>query len=150
MQIGLVIFTHNVLLLIVFKIGDSTASWCSKKQVTVAKSSTEVEYVALSIASQEAIWLRQLMSGIIHNIKSPTIIYEDNNGAIELSKNVKYHNRTKHIDISFHFTCERIYPKEIMVTYCPTNDMISDIMTKGLPKYLFQKFRDLLGVCDVE
>ena len=133
----------------VFKIGDSTISWCSKRQVTVAKSSTEAEYVALSIASQEAIWLRQLMNDIAHKITSPTIIYEDNNGAIELSKNAKYHNRTKHIDISFHFVRERVDLKEILVTYCPTNEMVADVLTKGLNKFLFEKFRGLLCVCNV-
>ena len=88
----------------VFRVGDATVSWSSKKQRTVARSSTEAEYVSLSYASQEAIWLRFLLNDIGIKCTSPTTLYEDNNGAIELSRNAKYHNRTKHIDISFHFT----------------------------------------------
>ena len=79
---------------------------------------------------------------------SSTVIYEDNQGAIELAKNAKYHNRTKHIDICHHFVRERVVSKEIKVIYCPTENMIADIMTKGLPA-TFEAMRDLLGVYDV-
>ena len=133
----------------VFLIGTSTASWSSRKQATVAKSSTEAEYVALSSATQEAVWLRRLMEDLGREMATPTTIYEDNQGAIELAKNAKYHNRTKHIDICHHFVRERVVSNEIQVIYCPTGDMIADIMTKGLAKIAFEKLRDLLGVHDI-
>ena len=76
----------------VFQIGSSTVSWSSRKQATVAKSSTEAEYVALSSATQEAVWLCRLMEDLGRQMDAPTTIYEDNQGAIELAKNAKYHN----------------------------------------------------------
>ena len=79
---------------------------------------------------------------------APTTIYKDIQGAIELAKNAKYHNRTKHIDICHHFVPERVVSNEIQVIYCPTGDMIADIMTKGLAKLSFEKLRNLLGVHD--
>ena len=133
----------------VFQIGTSTVSWSSRKQATVAKSSTEAEYVALSSATQEAVWLCRLMEDLGREMAAPTTIYEDNQGVIELAKNAKYHNRTKHIDICHHFVCERVVSNEIQVIYCPTGDMIADIMTKGLAKIAFEKLRDLLGVHDI-
>ena len=132
-----------------FQIGSSTVSWSRKKQATVAKSSTEAEYVALSSATQEAVWLRGLMGDLGRQMDGPTTIYEDNQGAIELAKNAKYHNRTKHIDICHQFVRERVVSNEIQVIYCPTGDMIADIMTKGLVKLAFEKLRDLLGVHDI-
>ena len=60
-------------------------------------------------------------------------------------KNAKYHGRTKHVDIS-HFVRERVISKEIMIKYCPTNEMVADIMMKGLAKPSFQKLRKLLGI----
>ena len=125
-------------------------SWCSRKQTTVAKSTTEAEYVSLSIATQEAIWLRRLMTDLGNRMSLPTIINEDNQGAIQLSRNPKIHNRTKHIDVSYHFVRERVTSNEIVVEYCPTQDMVADVMTKGLPRVTFQKFRNLLGVQKVE
>ena len=108
----------------VFQIGSSTVSWSSRKQATVAKSSTEAEYVALSSATQEAVRLRRLMEDLGgRQMDAPTTIYEDNQGAIELAKNAKYHNRTKHIDICHHFVRERVVSNEIQVIYCPTGDM---------------------------
>ena len=92
----------------VFRIGDGTVNWSSKRQQTVARSSTEAEYVALSAAAQESIWLRRLLKDVGYESKTPTTIYEDNNGAIDLSKNPKFHNRTKHIDVAYHFARERV------------------------------------------
>ncbi len=130
----------------VFQLGG--VSWSSRRQTTVAKSSTEAEYVALSSCTQEAVWLRRLLKNLGKDMTLPTVIYEDNQGAIELAKNSKFHSRTKHIDISHHFVRERVMNKEICVTYCPTEDMVADVMTKGLGKVSFQKLRDLLGVHD--
>ena len=106
----------------VFQIGNSTISWCSKKQITVAKSTTEAEYVSLALAAQEAIWLRSLLSDLGQKVTSPTNIFEDNQGAIQLAKNPKFHNRTKHIDVTYHFIRERVNSDEISVTYCSTNE----------------------------
>jgi hypothetical protein len=86
-----------------FKIANGTVSWSSRRQATVAKSSTEAEYVVLSTATQEAIWLRRLMGDLNKGTEEPTVIYEDNQGAIALAKNPRYHNRTKHVDICHHF-----------------------------------------------
>ena len=130
----------------VFHIGSSTVSWCSRKQATVAKSTTEAEYVSLSLATQEAIWLRRLTTDLGHRMISPTLMYEDNQGVIALSRNPQFHNRTKHIDVCYHFVREGVASNEIVIMYCPTQDMMADIMTKGLPKVTFEKFRHSLGI----
>ena len=116
----------------VFKVANSTVSWCNKKQATIAKSTTEAEQVALSQATQEAICLRKLLADLGCIANSPTGFKEDNQGAIELSRNPRFHNRTKHTDVAFHFIRGRISSNEIKVVYCPSNDMLADIMTKGL------------------
>ena len=76
----------------VFRIGDATVSWSCKKQKTVARSSTEAEYVSLSFATQEAVWLRRLLDSLGFGSSQPTVMFEDNNGAIDLTKNAKHHN----------------------------------------------------------
>ena len=103
--------------------------------------------MSLSLAAQEAIWLRQLLSD---EFCSPTLIFEDNQGAIELTKNAKIHNRTKHIDIAYHFIRERVPNKEILVTYCPTENMLAHAMTKGLGRVKFEHFRNMLNIYPVE
>ena len=133
----------------VFQIQGNSVSWCSKRQATVSKSSTEAEYTALSGACQEAVWMRRLLADIGFEQRGPSTIFEDNKGAIELAKNPKFHNRTKHIDVSFHFIREQVNLKAISVKYCPTQDMLAEIMNKGLPKIAFQKFRDNLGVKEI-
>ena len=77
------------------------------------------------------------------------MIYEDNQGAIDISKNAKHHNRVKHIDISFHFARDRVASGEINVVYCPSEKMIADVMTKPLSRDKFEYFRLLLGVTDI-
>ena len=128
----------------VFKVDNSTVSWCSKKQATVAKSTTEAKYVALSQTTQEAIYLRKLLADLGCKADSPTVLKEDNQGAIELSRNPRFHNRTKHIDVTFRFICERIASNEVNVVYCPSSDMLADIMTKGLARDRFKKTQKLV------
>jgi hypothetical protein len=99
----------------VFQIQGNTISWCSKRQSSVSRSTTEAEYIALSNACQEGVWLRRLMSDIKLKEVEPTTIYEDNQGAIQLSRNPKFHNRTKHIDITHHFVREQVNRNVISV-----------------------------------
>ena len=73
------------------------------------------------------------------------MLKEDNKGAIELSRNPILHNRQKHIDVAFHFIHERIASNEVKVYYCPTSDMLADIMTKGLARDRFQRLGNLLN-----
>ena len=79
-------------------------------------------------------------------MSSPTTVFEDNQGAIELLKNAKFHNRTKHIDVAYHFVREGTHSKDIMVTYCPSGEMRTDIMTKGLSCVSFGKLPTSLNI----
>ena len=85
-------------------LGDSPFSWCSKQQSTVAGSSTEGEYMALSLTGHQGLWLCQLLYDLGLNLfKTPTLILMDNQGALDLSKDNQHHQHTKHIDIMHHF-----------------------------------------------
>ena len=116
----------------------------------MARSSTEAEYVALSAAAQECIWLRRLLKDLGFGDDKPTTLHEDNNGALELSKNPKFHQRTKHIDVAHHFIREKVASNELSVVYCPTEEMLADAMTKGLGRVKFEKFRGMMGVVQVQ
>ena len=124
----------------------ATVSWRSKKQTCVALSTAEAEYIALSAATQEALWMRQLLTNLSVNVEKPITIYEDNQSAIAMSKNPQFHGRSKHIDIKYHFVRDQVEKKAVTVLYCPTGSMLADLFTKGIPKEQFKKLRDLTGV----
>lgn len=117
----------------VITLGSAPISWKSQKQSTVALSSCEAEYVALALATKEIIYLRSLCSAMeIHQFK-PTILFCDNQGAIALTiERSKQHQRTKHIDVKFHFIREQT---EVTFQYVYTGDNIADIFTKALSKF---------------
>ena len=132
----------------VFLLGGNLITWRTKKQSTVAKSSTEAELVALSQATQECLWLRQLLKDLGFAQRDASVIFEDNQGAINLTKHQKHHDRTKHIAIHDLFCRERVHSGEIEVCYCSTNKMLADIMTKAVSRIQFQKMCYLLGIKD--
>ena len=133
----------------IFQINRSTISWCSKKQSYISRSTTEAQHMALSFATQEAIWLRRLPGNVGVKQTESTVIYEDNQGAIQLSRNPKFHNRMKHIDIAFNFVREKVQDKSICVKYCKTDEMLADILMKGLARQTFEKLREQLGVTEI-
>ena len=130
-----------------FKLGNCSVSWRSRKQSIVALSTTEAEYVAMCESAQEAVWLRRLLGDIGFTQNAPTVVFEDNQGAISLSANPKDHTRTKHIDIKYHYVREKVAEKQLEIQYCATGEMLADTLTKGLPKPAFEKFRAGMGVC---
>ena len=129
-----------------FQLAGSTISWRSQRQSVVALSTTEAEYISLSSATQEAIWLRRLMGDLGLDAFEPTVMFEDNQSAICLAKNPSNHSRAKHVDIKYHFIREAIEKKEIELRYCPTDEMVADVLTKGIPRQKFEQLRTLMGV----
>eukprot|EP00253_Pinus_taeda_P024424 PITA_24424 len=86
-----------------FNIGSGMTSWCSRKQKSMALSSVEAEYMAVSTSSCEAIWLRKLLVNLFRSRMDATRILCDNQSCIKLSENPIFHDRSKHIDIRCHF-----------------------------------------------
>ena len=74
------------------------------------------------------------------------MILEDNQSAISMSKNPQFHGRTKHIEIKYHFIREQVKKGSIELKYCPTEEMIADMLTKGLPRDKFVKLHRMAGV----
>ena len=105
----------------------------------------ESEYIALNEAAKEGIWLNRFEQKICNNIK-PIIIKEDNQSTIKLATNPVYHNRSKHINIKYHWIREKVKNKEILLEYCPTADMPANIFTKPLGRVLFEKHKAFLGI----
>ena len=120
-----------------FQKNGASDSWRSKKQPRVALSTAEAEYIALSAAVQEALWMKQLLVDLNVNTETPMTIYEDNQAVISVSKNPQFHGRAKHIDIKCHFVRDQVEKGTINVVYCPTSNMGADLFTKGLPKGQF-------------
>lgn len=118
-------------------------AWKSKKKSLVALSTTEAEYIALALATQDALWIRSLLRQIGLSQRKPTIINENNNSAMELTKNSKINQRTKHFDVKHHFTREAAENNFIKIIRCSSEEQLTDILIKGLPEekqnYLIRK-----------
>lgn len=131
-----------------FILAGASISWESRKQQTVALSSTEAEYMALSTASKEAVYLRNFLTelGFEKFIEGPTVLNGDNISSQQLVKNPMHHAKTKHIDIRVHYVRE-IYNKNLItLQYVPTDDNISDIFTKNLNKQKHVGLSQQLGL----
>ncbi|KAE8735514.1 hypothetical protein F3Y22_tig00000340pilonHSYRG00533 [Hibiscus syriacus] len=106
----------------VFFLGDTTFTWISKKQPVVTLSTCEVEYMAARSCVCHVIWLRRLLKELNFAQENATQIYLDSRSAIELAKNHVHHERSKHIDLKFHFIREHVKENEIELVYMKSED----------------------------
>ena len=118
-------------------------SWKTKRQPTVALSSTEAEYISLAEAIKEMIYLKRMIIDFDIQIEQ-TNIYCDNRGAIALSENPINHQRTKHIDIRYHFIRDYIKQNNCSLYHINSSDNLADALTKPLGKLKFKRFSDLI------
>ena len=105
-------------------------SWSSSIQRVTALSTTESEYMALTDALRDILWLRLLLKELGAQQKSPTVIHVDNQGAIALSRNPEFQKRTKHIVVKYHRVREEQETGTIDIAYVETNEQLADFLTK--------------------
>ncbi|KAG8478904.1 hypothetical protein CXB51_028750 [Gossypium anomalum] len=126
----------------VFTIGCCAIGWKATLQTTVALSTTETEYMAITEACKEAIWLKGLFSELNEDLQISTV-FCDSQSAIFLTKDQMFHERTKHIDVRYHFVHDIIARGDIVVSKISTHENPADMMTKSLPITKFEHCLDL-------
>lgn len=129
----------------VFFYAGAPIAWKSQQQTSTAKSSAEAEYMALSIAGSEAIWLNRLLEDLGCGTKGPIPIFSDSVSAICMAENTKTHGRSKHIDVHWHWIREQIDKKAIELHHVKGTENIADGLTKPLAGPLFRQFVQSLG-----
>jgi hypothetical protein len=123
--------------------------WALKCQSAVTLSSSEAEYVALSQAGRDVLWLRRLQRSIGIDTSDSTPILEDNKCAIKWLEGSSW-AKSKHIDIKWHWIREAVESKDIRVLYCNTKAMLADLMTKPLPQHAHYTLTRLVLGGDIE
>ena len=128
------------------QVNGGAVSWSAKRQEIVSLLTTESKYIAATYAAKEALWLQQLILQIFGITLKTTTLFSNNQSAIALTKEHQYHAHTKHIDIRFHVICWIIKDGKLRLIYCPTEEMVADILTKALISMKVKHFARELGL----
>jgi hypothetical protein len=132
----------------IIKIDGNTISWTSRRQPSITLSTAEAEYMAITDATKEVLWTRQLVKEILNVVHDDeltfkdkplpySLIYTDNQAAKAISENDTHHNKTKHIDIRYRFIQQHINKNDIRIEWIPTQQQQADILTKAVSKQIF-------------
>ena len=134
----------------VFLARNGAITWSSRKQISIALSSTEAEYVALSEVAREACWLRSLYSelSLLQEVV-PTLILGDNEGSIAMAKNPQFHKHSKHIVIHWHWVRDLVQEGKIHVDSCRDPEQTADVLTKALLRPKHKKHTSDMGLVSV-
>ena len=111
---------------------------------SMATGTCEAEYMALSMAVKELIWLYMLLRSMGVRVRRPCVVYEDNSAALKIANNATAIKRTKHIDVRHHFLREHVDQGTITLVPVSTKKQLADAMTKVLGKQLFLHFREFI------
>jgi hypothetical protein len=118
----------------IYLMAGGAITWRSKKQMTVALSSTEAEYIALSEAGREACWLRNLFEELGFPKLALTLLKGDNDGSIAMACNLQFHKRAKHIEIRWHWVRDLSQNGILDIESCRDPEQTANVLTKGLPR----------------
>ena len=124
----------------IFLLGNSTISWSSKKQTCVALSTMESEFIAFSSTVQEGVWLKRFLDHLkVTSSEEPVTIMSDSQSSIAYTKDPKFHSKTKHIDIKYHYVKDKVARGEVNLKYISTHDMIADPLAKAVTRDVFER-----------
>ena len=126
-------------------LGSALISWLSLKQ-KVALSTCETEYVAAATAACQVVWLRRLLGELIGVEAHPPALMVDNQPAITLVKNPVLHDRSKHIDVKFHFLRDCVDGGQIVIEFVETGRQLADVLTKPLGRFRLTKLKEMIGM----
>ena len=126
--------------------GSGVISWFNRNQSCVALSTTKAEYVTVCSASFEAIWLKKLLSELFDLPLDATCIFCDNQSCVKLSENPVFHDRSKHIEIKYHYIRDMVQRGAVKLQYVAIDEKIEDV----LARVKFEYFRERLGVVQIE
>ena len=130
----------------VFMMAGGPVTWSSKRQPTVALSTVEAEYVAMSRCAQQMIWMQTWLDEVEIAYTTPGIIKGDSRGAIALAKTTKDHGKVKHIDIRHHYLRELVKSNLIAFEQISSSDNIADVFTKPLARDHHHRFLEALNI----
>ncbi|KAK1649737.1 hypothetical protein QYE76_067542 [Lolium multiflorum] len=129
----------------VFTVGGCAVSWKATLQSVVAQSTTEAEYIAINEACKESVWLKGLYAELC-GVDSCINMFSDSQSAIYLTKDQMFHERTKHIDIKYHYVRDIVAQGKLEVCKISTHDNPADMMTKPVPVSKFELCSSLVGI----
>jgi hypothetical protein len=130
-----------------FRLRNATIIWKSQKQKCVTKFTTEAEYVALSLASGQMIWLKRALEKLRYDVSCA--LFTDSTEAKDIVENSKINERTKHIDVTYHYTREKLLEEEFFLFHISSAQNHANLMTKPLGRQLYDKHTKLLA-CNSE
>jgi hypothetical protein len=133
----------------VFNLFGRSISWMSKRQDVVALSTTEVEYMAATHASKEAVWLQRLCS-CIRLVQQAVRLDYDSQSEIFLEKNPAYHSKTNHIDVQYHFVRDMVEEKKVLLEKVDTLKNVADSLTKSVSIEKFSWCRVTMGIVSMD
>lgn len=130
----------------VFLLHGGPVAWGCKRQKCTSLSTTEPEYIAACESTREAVWLKRLLTELGLQETNPIPLLCDNQSAVRLVRNPDSHQRTKHIDVKYHYIRDQQEGGEINILYVDTNNQLADILTKPLAAARFNWLREEIGI----
>ena len=131
-----------------FSLNGAPVGWKSHLQKPVAQSTAEAEYYAAGHASKDIVWLRNVLSQLGLDQTGPTTLFCDNQSAMAMVHNPVFHERTKHIEVKYHYIRQVVESKKMSLEYVPSEDQLADILTKPLSAPAFELNRTRIGILE--
>ena len=129
-----------------FILGSGMISWFSRKQTSIALSTEKAEYIGACSACREVVWLRKMLEGLFDVEIDATDILCDNQSSIKMTENPVFHDKTKHIDIIYHFIRDMVQKGVVKLKYVPTEEQVAYVLTKPKACVKFEYFRYNIGL----
>jgi hypothetical protein len=129
-----------------FSLGSAMTSWQSKKQSSIALNMTETEHIAACSASFEVIWLQKLLTCLFDLEMEAIMILCDNQSCIKMTENPVFRDKSKHLEIRYHYICDMVQRGAVKLQYVGTYEQVADVLTKPLSHVKFEYFQDKIGI----